>query len=319
MTSEALRSGSRNFREPRRFLEFLAIGGSQWDDARRGDLAFRGQADSSWHLEPKSHRKGERVGFGAQAPRANLLSVKRQSRAEFEAIATFVRTADAAGIPLTSSFSRLIGHTSAEAVFNDPHWHYTWPIREAWEWGALAQHHGVPTRLLDFSEDPLVAAFFAASFALQDNHSSPHPKYIAVWVVDLRFLDALSERRFQFPEPVQVVRMAKGSNTFLRAQSGLFLIDQSTNDMIQTGTYEPMDRTILRRAKHWHTGRRLSASGMKRTWFSEQPLFKACLPTSRCSDLLFELERLGVTHSTMMPALDSIAHSARLSSQLPIR
>ena len=179
------------------FLDYLLTSATHWVSAKRGDLAYRGQQSGDWLLVPKAFRPGQLLMYDPEAPRTTPTRVGPQARAEFRAVHRFVKAADTSGLQITEAGGRLLLQEDPRDVFDDRHWEYKWPQNEIVETLALAQHHGVPTRLLDFTEDPLVAAHFAASSAWNDEkHKGSGGKergYLAVWVIDLRF-DSLVKR-----------------------------------------------------------------------------------------------------------------------------
>jgi hypothetical protein len=100
------------------------------------------------------------------------------------------RGASNATRPLLTSLDRLGGieppHTKKDLEehilrnfirYSRPHLDQARPLSE-WELLIAAQHHGVPTRLLDWTYSPLVAAFFATRPASEQEHDR------AIWRLD---------------------------------------------------------------------------------------------------------------------------------------
>lgn len=136
---------------------FQAIRIDSWDEAvkllrqlpRR--WVFRGQSDSDWSLTTTLERAASRLRCAPEA------------RAEREdwIVTEFQRRAHSYLSDLPDPGNRL-------------------------EWLALLQHHGAPTRLLDFTLSFYIAAFFALESATRD---------AAVWAIDRDALDAAIARR----------------------------------------------------------------------------------------------------------------------------
>jgi hypothetical protein len=66
---------------------------------------------------------------------------------------------------------------------------------DKWEWYFLMQHYGVPTRLLDWTENPLVALYFA----VEDKHEEYAGRPAAVWVIDPWWLNRKLRRGIEGP------------------------------------------------------------------------------------------------------------------------
>ena len=184
---------------------------------------FRGQSNYAWPLLPKVLRERSdelliRAARGIAIPRDHLNREWSRTLLEVNAIARFCRVAAHQGLslPITDqAFSKI----STNSAINDFTLGLTdWIGDEYLSVAALAQHHGIPTRLLDWSRDPFVAALFAC---MNRPSSSTQGEQIVVWALDpLCVADKQSSKGQAF----KIVKPPYFGNPNLAAQKGVFVL-----------------------------------------------------------------------------------------------
>jgi hypothetical protein len=229
--------------------------------------AFRGQADANWVL----NNAIERTAF-----------IRNHKGVEADFVAEFQR-----GARNYLSRDEIPGHLI--------------------EWLALMQHHGAPTRLLDLSRSPFIAAYFAYEICRPDSHT-----HVAVWGINIshlknRALQVLSE------EYGEALKESKN------------LINESLFEKI----FFTNNRNVVFPVEPFRMNRRysLQQSVFVSTGISEVPLMeqlqflgdeipkaviKIELPSSDKNEALRELLQMNLHRASLFPDLDGYAASLRL-------
>jgi hypothetical protein len=200
---------------------------------------------------------------------------------------------------LVPTLARIPSHLKAEGALikrfmQNAVPHVERPPQNEWEWMFLMQHHGAETRLLDWSESPLAALYFAV-------FNKAHAGGGAVWCLDPLALNEAANLRFPFKIEIPAFGLDKVLESYLPSNvqenpSKLFTVaivgPRNTPRMAaQLGTF-----TINHRL---HEPIEEIGDG--------QHVWRWIIPGKAKRGIRRELAQLGYTALTLFPELDRVA------------
>lgn len=169
-----------------------------------------------------------------------------------------------------------------------------------WDWLALGQHRGLPTRLLDWTYSPLVALHFATE------HPTDFDRDGAVWCVNFVEANRLLPRR------LQKILKEEGSDTFtvemLAPFRNLRDFDRLSRDPFVTFLEPPaLDDRILNQLALFSL--MSDPAGSFEDWMKQHPHLcrRVAIPARLKWEIRDKLDQANVNERVLFPGLDGLS------------
>lgn len=304
-------TATRRFTDARDFLVALdpALSPELGRSSASEYWVYRGQADARWRLSPSAFREDaaswtdagwKRLGRGSER------SCRSQIQAEADTVRRFFTLADRHGFAVPEDRRELreyVGKMQDARFLEELSGRAgRWPPALLLPVLGLAQHHRIPTRLLDWTHDSLTAAYFAARDACVRAKRGRAEPDLCVWV----FFKVFVERGVGAPL-IEMVSVPTATNRNLHAQKGLFVVMRSgVEDLDAAADLRPLESRFEDLAPQLEE--RFPKRSAFQKMFGKLVVFlRYVLPTREAPRLLKLLAARGVTAAILFPGLDGVA------------
>jgi hypothetical protein len=281
-------------------------------------MIYRGHSDSDWTLTPSALRNNAITkmdslceNFPNSQGYVSCVGTPENEELlmlELQLLKNFYVTANMHGLelPEIDIFSRVPNLNSISIILQKLHdkqnscfWYYDSKLENI---AALAQHYGVPTRMLDWSYDLDVALYFAAKGAVNNilNNTIPKSNDIAIFFMGTSL--------WSFYPEMQIVTPQYAQNPNLRAQRGLFIYWRHL-------LKEPIGFHRLSLDKHIEEDpsehMRMNVNEDRFNLWGKEKIFKFNIPYSEIHNIWSYLLNKGCSASKYFPGYQSVAEEMK--------
>lgn len=190
----------------------------------------------------------------------------------------------------------LKGHWNGKVLSNE---RIFWPVPALLQIMSLAQHHQLPTRLLDWTRTAFTAAYFAA--IPEDSKSNELVDNACVWALRATDLDKGWTFRKGAPN-LNLVEVPRKTNPNAHAQDGVFTRHGPYGENL-----EPWDK--IKRYPLEEIIPNINESAQRA--MNDALLLKFTFPRAACGEVLWWLKKEGVTASRLFPGHDGASRSVQ--------